>query len=185
MIIRVRSYLLPLLLPSILAAATPSLAAEPPAAPAVLRDLAFFTGVWSCQARTPAGPMGPAQQFASTVTTKADLGNHFARVDYKEELSATHKAPVTAAEYWGYDGASKAFSRSGFDSTGGLYRFNSAGWEGDRWLWQGEAVLQGKRLLMRETTLRKGSAQSHTTSEIQIPGVGWVVIAETDCRRSS
>lgn len=183
--IRVRSYLLPWLLPSILAVATPSLAEETPAAPAVPRDLAFFTGVRRCQARTPAGPMGPAQQFAATVTTRADLENHFVRVDYKEESTATHKTPVTAVEYWGYDGAAKAFSRSGFDSTGGLYRLSAAGWDGDRWLWQGEAVLQGKRLQMRETTQRKGPAQSHTTSEIEIPGVGWVMIAETDCRRAS
>ena len=182
MLIRGRTHFLLWLLPATLAAAPPSRAEEPPAAPTLLRDLAFFTGVRRCQARTPAGPTGPAQQFAATVTTKAELGSHFVRVDYQEEASATHKAPITGVEYWGYDGAAKAFSRSGFDSTGALYRCSAAGWEGDRWRWQGEAVLQGRRFPLRETTVRKGSTQSHTTSEIEIPGAGWVVIAETDCR---
>src|SRR5262245_53079874 len=68
--------------------ATPAAAPAGPPKPAVeLEQIKWLAGSWTCEAKAPESPMGPAHSFKATWKNKWDLDNFWLAVDYVEKKS--------------------------------------------------------------------------------------------------
>lgn len=105
---------------ALLAAATPA-AATP--APAAMAPLAYFAGDWQC-----AGRFADGRAIRSRESFAPELDGRWLRMRHDDEAPSRYRA----AEWWGRDDAAGQFVVTVFDNGGGMRRYASPGWTGDR-----------------------------------------------------
>jgi hypothetical protein len=162
----------------LLAAAGASAEGLPTPAPE-LAQLAPLAGTFACTGQSPQSPFGPAHATEATVKGGPDLNGFWFSVRYEEKKTAANPTPVTAQMYIGYDAAKKQFTSSCLDSFGGICHQQSAGWQGDALVFEGEGLMGGEKMGSRDTFTKKGTTIVHR-GEIQVAGK-WTLLDEETC----
>lgn len=119
----------------------------------------------------------------TTIKMHGDLGGMWisGRVDDLPSKGTPH--PFRGVVHMGYDALAKNHVMLWIDNTGGRSTQTSSGWEGDKMVWLGDGVMDGKKLAARDTFTRKGT-DLHHFGEHQLDGK-WVVVQDELCKRSA
>lgn len=145
-----------------------------------LEPLAFFEGTWRGVAKLGAAAEGEEAH----VTLMPDLGGDFltgtfvvgaAGVETDEDDGDAKDVELEGRHVWGYDPLKREFFRTFFDSTGLFGTVRSKGWDGDTWIWEGEATTSEQVLAIRQTVKRTGPDAWEATWEAKFEGDVWTV----------
>jgi hypothetical protein len=158
-------------LPAFSQAAAPE---GPPIPSPELGKLAFFAGDWSCT--------GKAEATRAKVHISKEIGGFWYVGRYEEIKTAENPHPVVFEFFQGYNTADKTFVMDCFDSFGNHCHQASAGWQGDKLAYSGEATGSGPALPARDTFTRTGDASLEHRGELQIEGQ-WTVTDHEACKR--
>ncbi|HEV8254476.1 MAG TPA: DUF1579 family protein [Vicinamibacteria bacterium] len=146
--------------------------------------LKWFSGTWSCEGQFAGGMGMPAHPTKARVTTKSDLDGFFYSVRYEEEKTKDNPMPYRGAGFWGYDRETKKYTSIWADNMGGGAPQTSAGWEGDKLVFSGDATMMGKKMGVRDTFTRKGDNELVHMGEMQMDGK-WSKMSEETCKKSA
>jgi hypothetical protein len=152
----------------LLLAASAAFAQEPP------RQLDAFkalVGDWTCQGRTLGEGTHP---FQATMRVTSEFGGTAYVERYEEAASAEHARPFKTINLLTYDPGVRRYVRTGLDNTGRLHGATSAGWQANRWIWEGEGV--------RVPLIRKGPDALELAMDVRKDG-DWVAVSEATCTR--
>jgi len=158
-------------------------AMEMPKPAAELSGVKFFVGDFNCTGKSFASPMGPEHATKATVKAKMDLNGFFLSGRYQETKTAGNPMPVTFAFVWGWDAMAKKIAGTGQDSFGGMATQTSAGWEGDKMVFTGDAVWGTDKSAVRDTFTKKGENELVHLGEMQVKGQ-WTSLDEETCTRA-
>jgi hypothetical protein len=166
--------LVSMLLPSL------ALAQEMPPPPAELSAEKWFVGNWTCEGTQHAMPGAPETKYTDSVTFKMDMGGFW--LHYSGEYTKPKKMPwlMGAATY---DAGMKKHVR--FDSMqgGGWAMVTSAGWEGDKLVFDGDSSMMGKKMKFRHTITKKGEAAFDGVIEVGGPDGKLMPMIEESCKK--
>jgi hypothetical protein len=156
----------------------------PPKPGPELDALKPLTGMWTCDGKAPASPMGPAHGFTSTINSKWELGNFWLETDYSVKKSKENPMAFNARAWMGYDPTAKHYVFLGVDDKGGGISLTSSGWEGDKLEWTGDGTgPMGK--MKTKFTFIKGKTPSEYTMEftMQNPKGEWMPPSSETCKK--
>ena len=142
----------------------------------------YFNGHWTCSGTTFASPMGPEHKTTGTVHAERAVRGRWNHITYDENKTEANATPYHAGLYMGYDAGAKRFVQHCHDSMGGHCSSTSAGWNGDKLVFEGANEGDGKSTPSRETFTRKGADEVMHTGEMQMDGK-WVKTDEETCKK--
>lgn len=157
--------------------------AAPPAPPKVMAQLDALKGTWLCHGDVPAGPYGPARKTTTDLQLASDLDGRWLSGRIADRPSKGTPQPFRGVVHMTYDTAAKAFLMLWIDNTGGRATQTAAGWEADKMVWSGEGLMEGQKIVSRDTFTRRG-ADLHHLGEMQMDG-RWVVVQDEVCKRTT
>lgn len=143
-------------------------------------------GSWRCDGKAPAGALGPnspAYDYKSKITLKKDLKDFAIAAEYQQKKSKVNPAGHHGKGLITYDALQGRFVVMGVDSTGGWYT-ETGGPEGDKMISEGQAVMGGKKMTLRETFTKTGDKTMSWRGEVKTPGAAdWQTIGEDNCKK--
>jgi uncharacterized protein DUF1579 len=142
-----------------------------------------LAGTWHCSGKAFASDMGPAHPTEASVTAKMDLGGHWFVSHYRESKTATNPMPVDSDEYWGYDGATKTYSKVVVDGMGGWATGKANAWRGSDLAWESGGSMMGQPFKSRETFTKKSDHEVVYKGSIQTADGKWADLWETTCKK--
>jgi hypothetical protein len=168
-------------------AAKPAPPAKPPPAPPkppvpdpALAQLKPLAGTWSCAGRT-FGP-GPEHPTTATMTLAWHLDGFWLEVRYEEAKAAANPVPLSSVSEWGFDLLQKTLTSTTVDNVSGVDTQTTAGWQGDKLVFEGSARRFGTQFLDRDTFVRHGDSQLVHTLEASVND-SWIKLHEDTCNR--
>jgi hypothetical protein len=169
-------------------AAKPAAPAKPPPAPPkppvpdpALTQLKSLAGTWTCTGRT-FGP-GPEHPTTATMTLAWHLDGFWLEVRYEEAKAAANPVPLSSVSEWGFDLLQKTLTSATVDNASGVDTQTTAGWKGDKLVFEGSARRFGTQFLDRDTFVRHGDSQLVHTLEASVND-SWVKLHEDTCNRA-
>ncbi|HEY6322557.1 MAG TPA: hypothetical protein VJA16_13465 [Thermoanaerobaculia bacterium] len=168
-------------------AAKPAAPAKPPPAPPkppvpnpALAQLKPLAGTWTCTGHT-FGP-GPEHPTTATMTLAWHLDGFWLEVRYEEAKAAANPVPVSSVSEWGFDLLQKTLTSASVDNASGVDTQTTAGWQGDKLVFEGSARRFGTQFLDRDTFVRHGDSQLVHTLEASVND-SWIKLHEDTCNR--
>jgi len=168
-------------------AAKPATPAKPPPAPPkppvpdpALAQLKPLAGTWTCTGHT-FGP-GPDHPTSATMTLAWHLDGFWLEVRYDETKAAANPVPVSSVSEWGFDLLQKTLASQTVDNASGVDSQTTAGWQGDKLIFEGSARRFGTQFLDRDTFVRHGDSQLVHTVEANAND-SWIKLHEDTCNR--
>jgi Protein of unknown function (DUF1579) len=149
-----------------------------------LAELKWFAGTWRCEGDVPASPMGPARKGRSTVTIRPDLGGFWYTGSVREDKTPNNANPVQGMFHETYDTAKKQFLLLWVDNYGGWATETSRGWDGDKRVYEGEGVMGGQKMPVRDTFVKKGEGQMSHQAEMKMDG-RWTTLGDEVCKKAA
>ena len=89
--------------------------------------------------------MGPAAKATTNLVFKMEMGNFFMNIDGDMKTDAKPPMKMMFKGVNGYDATTKKMMRMDWDSMGGMAMLSSAGWEGDKMVFAGDATMMGQK----------------------------------------
>lgn len=146
-----------------------------------MSKLDFFEGTWSCEGTMQPGPGAPAAKMTSTVEIEDDLGGFWQAGTVRGTMA--NMPPFEGRLNVTYDPGAKQFMMLWVDNMGGWAQATASGWQGDKFVYQGETHMPGQKPMQsRDTFGRAGAGTMTHTSEIQMDGK-WTRVGEETCRK--
>lgn len=165
-------------------ATKPAAPAKPPPKPPVpdpaLAQLKSLAGTWTCAGHT-FGP-GPEHPTTATMTLAWHLDGFWLEVRYEEAKAAANPVPLSSVSEWGFDLLQKTLTSTTIDNVSGIDNQTTAGWQGDRLVFEGSARRFGTQFLDRDTFIRHGDSQLVHTLEANVND-SWIKLHEDTCNR--
>jgi len=168
-------------------AAKPAAPAKPPPAPPkppvpdpAIAQLKPLAGTWTCTGHT-FGP-GPEHPTAAKMTLAWNLDGFWLEVRYEEAKAAANPVPFSSVSEWGFDLLQQSLTAATVDNTGGVDTQTTAGWQGDKLVFEGAARRFGAQFLDRDTFVRHGDSQLVHTLEANVND-SWIKLHEDTCNR--
>ena len=168
-------------------AAKPAAPKKPPPAPPkppvpdpALAQLKPLAGTWTCTGHT-FGP-GPEHPTGATMTLAWHLDGFWLEVRYDETKAAANPVPVSSVSEWGFDLLQKILTSQTVDNVSGVDSQTTAGWQGDKLVFEGSARRFGTQFLDRDTFVRHGDSQFVHTVEASVND-SWIKLHEDTCNR--
>jgi hypothetical protein len=168
-------------------AAKPAAPKKPPPAPPkppvpdpALAQLKPLAGTWTCTGHT-FGP-GPDHPTSATMTLAWHLDGFWLEVRYDETKAAANPVPVSSVSEWGFDLLQKTLASQTVDNASGVDSQTTAGWQGDKLIFEGSARRFGTQFLDRDTFVRHGDSQLVHTVEANAND-SWIKLHEDTCNR--
>ena len=168
-------------------AAKPAAPAKPPPAPPkppvpnpALAQLKPLAGTWTCTGHT-FGP-GPEHPTTATMTLAWHLDGFWLEVRYEEAKAAANPVPLSSVSEWGFDLLQKTLTSTTVDNVSGVDTQTTAGWQGDKLVFEGSARRFGTQFLDRDTFVRHGDSQLVHTLEASVND-SWIKLHEDTCNR--
>lgn len=158
-------------------------AQEPPKPAAELDQLKMFVGHWTCDGKAPASPLGPERVTKTHAKITREHGGFWYVIHFGEEKSKDNPA-TDGVVFWGYDPSTKKFIGPGVDSMGGWFHETSAGWEGNKLNWQGDGMMMGKKMAVRDFFEKKSDSELTHAAEVEIDGK-WVKVGDETCKKAA
>jgi hypothetical protein len=152
-----------------------------PMPPEELKVEKWFVGSWSCKGQQHAGPMGPEMKTANKLDMKMELAGFW--LQFKGTAQA---GPMKGMEFLDgfatWDGAQHV--RFDFQP-GGMVRFTTKGWDGDKLVFDGEGMMGGRKMAMKHTITRKGDDAFDGLIETTGPDGKMAPMIEESCTRAA
>ncbi len=155
------------------AATKPAAPAKPPPAPPkppvpdpALAQLKPLAGTWTC----------------TTMTLAWHLDGFWLEVRYEEANAAANPVPLSSVSEWGFDLLQKTLTAATVDNASGVDTQTTAGWQGDKLVFEGSARRFGTQFLDRDTFVRHGDSQLVHTLEASVND-SWIKLHEDTCNR--
>ena len=168
-------------------AAKPAAPAKPPPAPPkppvpdpALAQLKPLAGTWTCTGHTFAP--GPEHPTTATMTLAWHLDGFWLEVRYEEAKAAANPVPLSSVSEWGFDLLQKTLISATVDNGSGVDAQTTAGWQGDKLVFEGSARRFGTQFLDRDTFVRHGDSQLVHTLEASVND-SWIKLHEDTCNR--
>jgi len=160
-----------------LALSTTLFAQEAPKPDPALKALSYFSGTWQCKGSQNFA--GTAIKYTETVTGAWVLNNMWLDIRVTQHKSKENPMPFGGRSYLGYDSQAKKFVIYWVDNTGGFETAEGAGWEGDKFSFEGTAHM-GPMVAKGRDVFVKSSAKKFThTYELEQDGKWNEVMNET------
>jgi hypothetical protein len=102
--------------------------------------------------------------------TRLDLDGFWYSGTVREEKAANTPHPMSGMFHETYDGAKKQFVMLWLDNFGGWSTETSTGWDGNRIVYSGEAVMGGEKVPVRDTFAKKGETEMVHSYEMTMSG---------------
>ena len=156
----------------------------PPKPGPELEKMKWTIGAWHCTGKRHMPPEagGGTVDTKATMTIKAALDNWYYSGDFKAEK--TKEMPGMKAQvFWGYNPVDKHYVQVWMDSMGGMSHSTSNGLEGDKEVWEGEAVMMGKKMKTRSTLTKKSDKEIALADEVEAEAGKWVAMGEDSCKK--
>src|SRR6266853_911558 len=129
-------------------AAAPSMgASQMPKPPEQLSAEKWFVGTWNCKGKAYAGSMGPEHPTASKIDFKMELAGFWLQVK-GTATAGPMKGKEMFEGFASWDGTQHV--RYDFHP-GGMSKFTSQGWEGDKLVFEGDGMMGDKKTAMKHT----------------------------------
>lgn len=131
--------------------------AAPPAMPPGLKPAAemkiekWFVGAWDCKGLVHESALGPETKVATRVEFKLELAGAWLQVK-GTATAGPAKGKEIFEGFAGWDGAQ--YQRYDFQPVG-MTHLSSKGWDGDKLVYEGDGVNQGRKLAVRHTITKK------------------------------
>jgi hypothetical protein len=152
----------------------------PPVAPE-MAQLDIFVGHVTCTGRLEASDLGPGAATESAVEVRKEAGGAAVSLQY-----AIHTGPgapaVSGVGFWTWNPLERKFVGASAD-TFGLYNETSPGWEGERMVFQGDGIVMGQRVQVRDTFVKESPTDVHHSYEVNRDG-RWGTIADETCHKA-
>jgi hypothetical protein len=167
-------------------AAFAAVAEDKPSMPKPAEELKvekWFVGNWTCAGKQNPGPMGPGGEIASKLSIKMELAGFWLNF----EVNAT-KGPMKGEVSEGFstwDAAAKTHVRYDFNAGPSWIRFTSPGWDGDKLIFDGEAMMGGQKIPARHTLTKKGDNQFQGVFEMAGADGKLAVMEDSTCKRAA
>jgi len=153
----------------------------PPRPPAELDQLKWIEGNWRCEGKAPAGPMGPAHPYKSTMKIKRELDGFWYVSEYEQKKSKENPFAIKARSFISYDAVAKKVISVGVDNLGGALELSGA-LEADKIAMAGEGSMGGQKVGFKEVIAKAGDKALSWHGEVRI-GKEWLVVGEDSCKR--
>jgi hypothetical protein len=153
---------------------------KPPVPDPALAQLKPLAGTWTCTGHT-FGP-GPEHPTTATMTLAWHLDGFWLEVRYEEAKAAANPVPLSSVSEWGFDLLQKALTSATVDNASGVDTQTTAGWQGDKLVFEGSARRFGTQFLDRDTFVRHGDSQLVHTLEANVND-SWIKLHEDTCNR--
>jgi hypothetical protein len=147
------------------------------------KELKFWQGKWSCTGKMMAGPMGPEHPVMTTLDFKPALGNFWIQMAFDEKKTKENPMPMNGMMMSGWDPVKKMLARIDFLTGGGWAMFTSKGWEGDKMMWTGDAMMMGKMMKVQQTFNKKSDSEVMIMMEGAGPDGKMMTMFEDDCKK--
>jgi hypothetical protein len=161
--------------------------AGPPApAPEFTSAAKYFVGNWKCDSSMPAGAWGPGGKGTSTLAFKFDMGDMWMNLDGDMKM-ADPKAPMhmTFRGLAGYDPTTKKIMRMDWNSSGATMHLSTAGWTGDKLVFEGDGMMMGQKMKLRHTITKKNDTEWTGTMETAGADGKWTPMGEDTCKKGA
>jgi hypothetical protein len=153
----------------------------PPRPPAELDQLKWIEGNWRCEGKAPAGPMGPAHPYKSTMKIKRELDGFWYVSEYEQKKSKENPFAIKARSFISYDAVAKKVISVGVDNLGGALELSGA-LEADKIATAGEGSMGGQKVGFKEVIAKAGDKALSWHGEVRM-GKEWLVVGEDSCKR--
>ena len=140
-------------------------------------------GTWKCKGNMLATPMGPGHETAATLKLKRDLGGYWISASYVGKKTKVDPKPFLGQDYITYDGVAKTWNRVMVDGYGGWSTMTSTGWEGDKLVFTGDAMMPGHKMGLRHTITKKGPKEVGSTWEMSMDKKTFTAFVEETCKK--
>jgi hypothetical protein len=140
-----------------------------------LISLTFFQGVWSCDGKFSKDD----RKISSDMTFQPDLEGAWIMVRHDDRPPNRFHA----VEFWGFDKTTGRFVAVINDSFGSTRMFTSPGWQGDRLIWDGDALTPEKKPQQHFLFEKKGPHEFVVTFELSREEGGWKPIDVLTCTK--
>lgn len=147
----------------------------PTSAATAIQPLAYFAGNWNCDGHFTSNN----QPISATITAKTDLYDSWLSFRWDD------KAPSQfhALEMWGFSKSKNQFTNFIYDNFGGVRMFTSSGWDGDTWIWLGDALADPANPNQRFVIARKSAKEFVITWQTHTPQNEWRTGDELTCKQ--
>jgi hypothetical protein len=158
------------------------MAGNAPQPHARMAELDFFVGTWQATGKFHQTPFGAEKPIEMTITgSREDRG--FWTVIRTAELGTAHNPdPLSARYLWGFDAQAGDFVAEWFDGNGARATQRSAGWQGDRLVFEGTITMGGQTVPLRDSFTRTGADHYHHIGETDL-GQGWITVDDEEATR--
>ena len=117
-----------------------------------------------------------------SVHISKEIGGFWYVGHYSEKKTAVNPQPMVFHFLQGYDAAAKTYVMDCFDAFGSHCHQTSAGWQGDKLVYRGEATGGGPATPVRDTFTKTGAASLEHMGEMQVEGK-WMATDHEICAR--
>jgi hypothetical protein len=168
-------------LPALLAApvANPAPAAPAAADPRIevrkkVESLAVLSGQWSCQ-----GTFSNGSPIASRIAFTPEAEGAWLLVHH-DDLPPNQ---FHALEVWGFDDKAQQLAATFYDNFGGLRRFTSPGWNGQKLIWTGDTSNAQPPVTQRFVFQLDAPGQLVVTWEVKKGAADWIAGDTLTCKK--
>jgi hypothetical protein len=123
-----------------------------PKPPEEMSALKWFVGSWNCKGVRHAGQMGPEMKIADKIDFKIELAGFWMQVK-GTAVGGPMKGKELFEGFAGWDGTQ--YARFDF-SPGGMQKFTTKGWDGDKIVFDGDGMMGGQKMSLKHTVTKKG-----------------------------
>src|SRR3569832_693475 len=150
-------------------AAAPALAAALGKPGPEMKSLEWMLGTWDVFANVQAGVHPPAPEHGTSVWTAALNGTWIEQRD-------SYPGGTQDIGYLGYGPVTKRWTSVGIDSTGNAVVIAGARAAADSFVFEGDVIIVGAHVHLRQTIARKGNDAIMLTNEERMPDGSWKLL---------
>jgi hypothetical protein len=140
-----------------------------------VESIASFEGKWACRGIFPSN----GKTIESQIVFTADLEGAWLTVRH-DDLPPNR---FHAFELWGFDPAEKQYVAFVYDNFGGVRKFTSSGWTGDKLIWLGETSKTDPPTVQRFVYRRDNPSQFVVNWEVKKGTADWAVGDTLTCKK--
>ncbi len=149
-----------------------------------LEQMAWMLGTWRCKATILFSLDGSKRISFATQTTRLALNRTWFSNYYQETKDNTNKPPLISQDYFTYDPNTLTWIGNGIDTAGNSWTLSSPGWEENKMVWTGNALIRGKEIPFRYTWFKKSVREFELVGELK-PADEWITVDRIVLKKQS
>lgn len=134
-----------------------------------MQSVQWMVGTWDLVATVQAGTEIRAPEHGTSVWSATLNGTWI-------EMHDSYPGGTQDIGYVGYSPVTKHWTSIGLDSAGNAVVTHSAGWTGDAFVFEGDAIVVGEPVHLRQTITRNGADTITLTNEERLSDGSWKLL---------